>query len=192
MNYRTGITGLSLLVCITTAVAQEAVPDVAAEGNSGFVYNDEWAIVSAPPPPGPYDPVNLDPRIPGQEGNVSPEAGMFPPPFAGTNRTIDDVLATSPPGAGTPPLERQSPAQAARELPYGFQPRGYGGNREYPSSYRPRWPGTANPRKYPSTGWVDRAPGGAYRDEEVPPPPVYDRLMAEPPPGPFGYRSGRY
>jgi hypothetical protein len=34
-----------------------------ASANSG-----DWSLVSAPPPPGPYRTVNLDPRVPGAEG----------------------------------------------------------------------------------------------------------------------------
>ena len=43
-------------------------PGIHAE--EGFSYSEDWALVSAPPPPGPYRPVHLDPRVPGQ-GAVS-------------------------------------------------------------------------------------------------------------------------
>jgi hypothetical protein len=43
-----------------------------------FVYTDDWALVSAPPPPGPYQSVNIDPRVPGQD--AAPPMTIEPPP----------------------------------------------------------------------------------------------------------------
>jgi len=30
-----------------------------------YQYSNEWSLVSAPPPAGPYRPINIDPRVPG-------------------------------------------------------------------------------------------------------------------------------
>ena len=44
----------------------QAAPVVVAE-DAPFTYSDDWGLVSAPPPPGPYQAVNIDPRVPGQD-----------------------------------------------------------------------------------------------------------------------------
>jgi hypothetical protein len=54
--------GSLILILISTALpvsADEANP------SPGYIYKDDWAVVSAPPPPGPYRAVNIDPRVPG-------------------------------------------------------------------------------------------------------------------------------
>ena len=43
---------------------QQALGDAPAPA---YTYNDDWGLVSAPPPQGPYNAINLDPRIPGQD-----------------------------------------------------------------------------------------------------------------------------
>ena len=41
---------LSMLLMTAPVLAQE----------TEFTYTDDWAVVSAPPPPGPYRAVNID------------------------------------------------------------------------------------------------------------------------------------
>ena len=50
------------LVVLLQLVAPPAVGDQAP---FQYRYSDEWTLVSAPPPAGPYRSVNIDPRVPG-------------------------------------------------------------------------------------------------------------------------------
>mgnify|MGYP000231716245 CR=1 FL=1 len=43
------------------------LPGITGAQEPPFTYNDDWSLVSAPPPPGPYQAVNIDPRVPGQD-----------------------------------------------------------------------------------------------------------------------------
>ena len=47
-----------------------------AEKELEFTYSDEWSVVSAPPPSGPYRAVHVDPRVPGQ-GIIPPVTSSF-------------------------------------------------------------------------------------------------------------------
>ena len=188
-----GISALSIAVYLaapagfglSSVSAGEAMKTDPQARQSEFVYNDDWAIVSAPPPPGPYNSVNLDPRIPGQEDNVRPDVSLRGPPAINADRIMDD-MAANPPAAGQPVIESRPPARAARQAPYSAPPvYGYG---RMPARMQPPWSAIPPPLNYPPTGW-GQAPGAI--EEEVPPPPAYDR-MTRPPPGPFGYRRGRY
>jgi len=130
--------------------------------------SDDWALVSAPPPPGPYRAVNLDPRIPGSDripgmentpvtqsgrrpvsltSNATPAAGVpahYPPP-----QVPGRYQSTMP----RPPVNVRYPAPVGRPI-YGAMP---------PRGYRPSYP---------------------YQPEPVvPPPPVYDAMMRSPPGG---------
>jgi hypothetical protein len=35
-----------------------------------YKYSDEWSVISAPPPAGPYRSVNIDPRVPGESAVI--------------------------------------------------------------------------------------------------------------------------
>ena len=61
-----------------------------AETELEFSYSDEWSVVSAPPPSGPYRAVHVDPRVPGQ--------GVTPPVTAAfdVGRQADDNTGVSP------------------------------------------------------------------------------------------------
>jgi hypothetical protein len=48
-----------------------AQPAIGEESSTPYHYSDEWTLVSAPPPAGPYRSVNIDPRVPGV-GAVAP------------------------------------------------------------------------------------------------------------------------
>ena len=58
--------------CVLLALATVATSNTIAQSTPQYSYTDEWLTVSAPPPAGPYRPVHLDPRIPGQ--GVAPQA----------------------------------------------------------------------------------------------------------------------
>ena len=95
-----------------------------AQPEPQFSYTDEWSIVSAPPPSGPFRSIHLDPRIPGQ--------GIAPPAIASSIDTVAtgqlpadsgteqqaagsdsmDITHLPPPAAGVPapPTELATPA----------------------------------------------------------------------------------
>jgi len=89
-----------------------------AEQELEFTYSDEWSVVSAPPPSGPYRAVHVDPRVPGQ-GIIPPVTSSFevadpatPSPDVPPGN-IDSTAATTP---TTQPLVTErvdAPDQAA-------------------------------------------------------------------------------
>lgn len=81
-----------------------------AEQELEFTYSDEWSVVSAPPPSGPYRAVHVDPRVPGQ-GLIPPVTSSFevadpatPSPDVPPGN-IDSSSATTP---ATQPLGTES------------------------------------------------------------------------------------
>ena len=96
---------LCLLLMAASVLAEESAP------SSEFTYTDDWAVVSAPPPPGPYQAVNIDPRVPGVDA-IPPL-----PMDAVTTSSEEDIPAealATPPAAGIPaiPPPQDSPAAA--------------------------------------------------------------------------------
>jgi hypothetical protein len=182
--------GLNLVV----AVAMENQPPGEADRQTTFyTYHDDWAIVSAPPPPGPYQSVNIDPRIPGQEDVITPFVSGFnaPPPLG---EQLPGEFMGEPPAAGAPTPEPTG--VYSRQGGYGQEPPpGYYRSREYTQN-RPApvqeyrgpygYPRSGNPRYgYTPSPWNN--PPVQRTEDEVPPPPVYNRMVAPPPPV---YRSG--
>mgnify|MGYP001546691943 CR=1 FL=1 len=182
---RRGLTELSILLTLLPV----ALPVTAenATGTSGFHYSEDWAVVSAPPPPGPYRAVNLDPRIPGQDvlpllplkqsaGTAVTEAPVEIPadvleaaPAAGKpamSETDDSPAADLGRGAAAlpPPVpgryNRMVPAQNYSATPRYPAPGGYSGYRNMPP-----------PGYYGAQDWRN--------SQQVPPPPVYDAMMKE-------------
>ena len=193
-----------LLLAITAALAPAValstdLPPAEAENPSSYyTYNDDWAIVSAPPPPGPYQSVNLDPRIPGQEDVRPSFAGALNVPSTG-NEQLPENFMDEPPAAGPSPAGTATyPGRGSfnYEPPPGYySSRGYGMRRSppaqeyrrpyygYPQHYGYPQPGSARYGYAPSP-WSD-VPGPRAEDE-VPRPPVYNQMA--PPPTP-GYRG---
>jgi hypothetical protein len=180
---------LSILLVTATVLADESAP------TTEFTYTDEWAFVSAPPPPGPYRAVNIDPRVPGVD--------TLPPLSMGavTKPPMDYIPAdmmANPPAAGIPatPVSRDKPASAAgiqRTAPPALpgQPERmapYPPGHYYPA--QPRFPAqtySAPPAGYP--GYRNQPTYGYYgspaypqEQQQVPPPPVYDSMMRNPHP----------
>jgi hypothetical protein len=175
---------LSLLLVATPVLADESAP------NTEFTYTDDWAFVSAPPPPGPYRAVNIDPRVPGVDAipplpmepvtaparDGIPEDAMANPPAAGipaTRPTQDRPASAMETQQLTPPA---MPAQAEHLAP--FPPGQY-----YPA--KPRYPaqtysappaGYPGYRKQPAYGYFG-SPVYPQEQQTVPPPPVYDAQM---------------
>ena len=177
MNRRR-FTGISFLLTMLP-VALPVSADAVAEARD-YNYSDDWAIVSAPPPSGPYGAVNLDSRIPGQDVIRIPVKG---PAIATASEIPADRIPVevleNPPAAGMPVSHEsgRSPAAglnvAGAALPppipgrYKRMVRAY----DYPTS--PGDPVTAG--FPPPTGYygavVQRVP------QQVPPPPVYDAML---------------
>ena len=205
-----GSMALSLLLVTSAALAGESAPTYE------FTYSDDWAVVSAPPPPGPYRAVNIDPRVPGgdaippisMEAGTTPARGDMPDEAAATpsGKDIPAAAMTAAPAAGMPPATRLPeagpvsalgaqpsapsimPGRAERVAP--SQPGYY-----YPAP--PRYPAQTTsvpPSGYP--GYRNQPAYGYYgspvypqRQQQVPPPPVYDSSIRNPPP--YGHPSGR-
>jgi hypothetical protein len=190
--------GLWLAIAVgltpTLVLSADQPPAETEIQSSYYTYHDDWAIVSAPPPPGPYQSVNIDPRIPGQEDVVPQFAGGLNASPAMNDQLPEDFMG-APPAAGIP-----SPPGAATyhgQDAIGYQPPpGYYSSREYGARhsapvqpYRSPYygyPQPVNPRYgYQSQPW-NGAPVQRTEDE-VPPPSVYNRMVVPPPPG---YRGG--
>ena len=176
------------LVLIDDVMADQQPTDTETQ-SSFYTYHDDWAIVSAPPPPGPYQAVNIDPRIPGQEDVITPFVSGFNEPPPGGERLPDDFMG-APPAAGTP--SQVAPATyPGREPPPGYYtPRGYNQNRpapvqDYGGPYG--YPPQSGSYRYGYTPSPRSNPTLQHPEDEVPPPPVYNRMAA--PPSPV-YRSG--
>lgn len=176
------------------AVVAEQLPGDTEIQPSFYTYHDDWAIVSAPPPPGPYQSVNIDPRIPGQGDVIPPFVNGFNESPTPREQLPDDFMG-APPAAGTP--SQGGPAAYPGQESYGHEPppgyyssRGYNQNRPAPvQDYR-------GPYGYPHSGnyrygYTPPSPWSNPRqqrpEDEVPTPPVYNRMAAPPPPV---YRSG--
>lgn len=177
---------LSLLLAAAPVLADESAP------NTAFTYTDDWALVSAPPPPGPYRAVNIDPRVPGVDAipplsmdAVSPHSENPIPDEAMANAPAAGIPATRQP-ADSPVSDLTSPRKAAPEMPGPTQrvtpsPPGYyyPAPSRYPAqshSVTPAAPTAAYPgyRTQPGYGYYGSP---AYRQGQVPPPPVYDSMM---------------
>ena len=170
------------------AVAADQPPGEPGIQSSFYTYHDDWAIVSAPPPPGPYQSVNVDPRIPGQEDVRTPFFSGFNTPPALDEQLPGDFMG-APPAAGTPgPAPGAYPGQepAGHEPPPGYyRSRTYNRNRpatapDYRGPYGYPRPG-ASRYGYTPSPWNN--PPVERTEDEVPPPPVYNRMLAPPPPG---------
>ncbi|MGB7931503.1 MAG: hypothetical protein WCH04_04665 [Gammaproteobacteria bacterium] len=181
------------LALIDAVAAADQPPGETESPSSFYTYHDDWAIVSAPPPPGPYQSVNIDPRIPGQEDVITPFVSGFNEPPAMSEQLPDDFKG-APPAAGTP--SPAAPDAYPRQEFIGHEPppgyyrsRGYSQNRpapiqDYSGPYG--YPRSGNSRYgYTPSPWSN--PPLQRPEDEVLPPPVYNRMAVPPPPV---YRSG--
>jgi hypothetical protein len=186
---------LSLLLVTTAVIADESAP------TSEFTYTDDWAVVSAPPPPGPYRAVNIDPRVPGVDAippismdSVAPSADADIPAEAMANAPAAGIPATRPPQDSPAaalvtqqPVQPVAPGRVQRVTP---SPQGY-----YPAPSRYPAQTSAIPpsgypayRNQPAYGYYG-SPAYPQGQQQVPPPPVYDSSSRNQPP--YGHPSGR-
>lgn len=189
--------GIAGAMVVIDAVAEDQPLTAAEPQSTYYTYSDDWAIVSAPPPPGPYQSVNVDPRIPGQADVRTPfPSGFETPPVQG-GQPLGDFSMGAPPAAGsatpTPPDANSRPDSYGRESP----PPGYyssgGYNQSWPAPVQNYPRSYGYPRSgYPSYGYAPSPwnnPPGQRTEEEVPPPPAYNPMVAPPAPDQL-YRRG--
>jgi len=190
-EYVSGLVVLSLLLVTAPVLADESVPD------SAFTYTDDWAVVSAPPPPGPYRPVNIDPRVPGAD--AIPPLSMDEVTMPARNDIPAEALANAP-AAGIPAtrlpqespasaLDTQSPAPArAGQVPPSPSRYYYPAPPRYPAQTRSAPPsGYPVYRNQPNYGYG--SPTYRQEQQQVPPPPVYDSFIRKQPP--YGRPPGK-
>jgi len=188
---------LSLLLVTAPVLADESVP------NSEFTYTDDWAVVSAPPPPGPYRAVNIDPRVPGVD--AIPPLPMDQVPTS-TRSDIPAEALSNPPAAGIPATHQPegSPAAALNTHPSAqtAMPGHTGRVPPSPSGYYYPAPPSAYPAygNQPTYGNQQPAYGNQptygygsqmyhQGQQQVPPPPVYDSIRRNQ--QPYGYPAGK-
>ena len=166
---------LPLLQAASVAVAEDAP----------FTYSDDWSLVSAPPPPGPYQAVNIDPRVPGQDAIPPMTTGAES--FSGWE-PLPAELEANPPAAGRPALPQAEEPPIQHRLPANVGPApvpgAYDSRMQRPPDTRfPEPSGMPNREQYTTYG--NMPPSGYYRspavqmEQEVPPPPVYDAITGE-------------
>ena len=194
-EFASGPVVLALLLLPAPVFADESAP------SSEFTYTDEWAVVSAPPPPGPYRAVNIDPRVPGVDAvppltidAAAPTADSLIPPEAMANAPAAGIPAIRQPtdapasALGTQRTEQpEMPGRTQRIAPPtpGYY---YPAPSRYPAQSRPAAPAAAPPATYP--GYRNQPGYGYYAapsyrqgQHQVPPPPVYDSMMRNQYPG---------
>jgi hypothetical protein len=143
---------------VTVCFAGVSAGDDVAGQAAGYRYSDDWKIVSAPPPPGPYETVNVDPRVPGQDiTRPVPRDVMVVDPAESMPTELGQV---APPAAGRSadpqqPRSRQTFTPPPPAGAYGWQDR-----RSAPSAGYGRRGYTNHPRRYSYPGY-----GQGYRQD---------------------------
>ncbi len=176
---------LSMLLMTAPVLAQE----------TEFTYTDDWAVVSAPPPPGPYRAVNIDPRVPGADAVPPLPMDAVTTP-SGEDRIPAEALANAP-AAGIPASHQptDTPASAVSkqraappEMP-GYPQRVAPSPSGYYYSAPPQYPAQSHSvppaappaayqgyRNQPAYGYYG-SPAYRQGQQQVPPPPRYDSMM---------------
>jgi hypothetical protein len=184
MMNRRGLAGVSVFITLLLgAVSVMADP---AAGSAAFIYSEGWAVVSAPPPPGPYQAINLDPRIPGQDSLPLLPAEEQPSNVV-SERPLVEIPAEAldnPPAAGAPVLSQMPDSPAARlNAEQAPVPARYNRMMQTPPALNYPSP-SRSPVQSGYPGYGNMPPMGYYRtpvrrpsQEEVPPPPAYDAIM---------------
>jgi len=175
------LSGVSL--AFVFMVATPAYSEEVAAPPSAFTYTDDWSLVSAPPPPGPYSAIHIDPRVPGQD-SLPPLPGASQPPQAWED--VQEITESTPPAAGTPAVvTEEKPVQQLRAPQVRPQTQTQTRMRQQLPAYNYRVPGHY-PGRVNQPGYGNRPPAGYYgtpypqQTDEVPPPPVYDAQIRRP------------
>lgn len=158
------ITYLPFLLVLTagSVVAGEQATDqqpVQTDASApAYTYSDDWNLVSAPPPLGPYNAINLDPRVPGK--NL-----VEPMPIPETDRPeapVARATAPTPGGPGSVSATASMPTQSSvpPQTPYDYQPQPY--TREQPAQAQDRRDQQATPPGQPGQEIVQRPETRVY------------------------------
>lgn len=194
MTDRSGLAGAAVFLALL--LGNVAVTAETATDTTSFTYSEDWDVVSAPPPPGPYRAVNLDPRIPGQDNlpvlpvEQQPVNAASEIPDAG----IPAEALNNPPAAGAQALSPE-PDRPAASLDAGQDglsrpvPGHYDSMVPSPPTFRYQAPlrypvqsGYPGYRNSPSMGYgYYSTPARRSTRQQVPPPPVYDSMINERP-----------
>jgi hypothetical protein len=159
IRYR-GIAYFPLLLMLPLVVQ----PAIGEESSARYHYSDEWTLVSAPPPAGPYRSVNIDPRVPGV-GAVAP--AQMPmnlrPPQSASEIPGDPAIAEAP---------VDQPLEAAAPLPEDAmeQPPAAGIAVPLPEMVAPADAVLDALQPYPGS----RLPAPGYYGRTMPPPPAFN------------------
>jgi hypothetical protein len=176
MGDRTTRRGVSLIFMLTVIAP---FTGAAAQQAPQYSYANDWSVVSAPPPAGPYRSIHVDPRVPGQD--ISPPVtaaampDILPAPLAaaGEQPVPQPAPVARSPATGSPAMQPPVPGRYGRVIP---PPTAF----NYPT---PPW-------RYGVPGYTNMPPFGYYRipayRPEVPPLTGY----RTPPPGYGG--AGRW
>lgn len=109
-------------VVVAVAVILSSSCAFAEESPPPFHYSDDWTLVSAPPPTGPYRSVYIDPRIPGA-GTVEPMP-VIPPQLREKGGTAEEPSAPTGEAAAAQevPPARETPAPEETAAPQTIPP----------------------------------------------------------------------
>jgi hypothetical protein len=123
---------LLLLAGGSVVAGEQATDQEQASGDAqapAYTYNDDWGMVSAPPPQGPYNAVNLDPRIPGQDlvttmPMLMPDRGSQEVAVTDTAASTPEAPADASGAAGSASVTASTPGQSSvpPQTPYDYQP----------------------------------------------------------------------
>jgi hypothetical protein len=140
---------------------QQALGDAPAPA---YTYNDDWGLVSAPPPQGPYNAINLDPRIPGQDLVIPmpmPDIGSQEVP--GSDTSAPEAPASASEAASSASVTPSTPGQSSLppQTPYDYQPQAASQGRPPQAQASPA-PQTAVMPEQAALGYAQRPGGRAY------------------------------
>jgi hypothetical protein len=137
MNANRSYMWMRLILVLGTAFLSQLVN--AADVEAQFKYSDEWSLVSAPPPAGPYQPVNIDPRVPGP-GTI-PEVPLALPRLQAAQEMPAESQVEASPADGT---FEQTSEQMMLEQSIGTAPQETRVMPPVPGYYKPIMPQTAD------------------------------------------------
>ena len=174
---------------LTDGAAEDQPPGDTGTHSSFYTYSDDWAIVSAPPPPGPYQSVNVDPRIPGQEDVRTPYGSSLDTPRVQSEQLPGDFTG-APPSAGIPARPMAPGAYTGQESSGNQPPPGYYRSQGYNQSWPAPVQDYSGSYGYPPSGdsrygyapspWYNTP--GQRSEDDIPPPPLYNGMTGPPSP----------
>jgi len=161
---------LMLLLAAGGVTAAEQATDqqqalVDAPAPAAYTYNDDWGLVSAPPPQGPYNAINLDPRIPGQDlVTPMPMPDIVSQEAPGPDTSAPEAPASAPGTTGSAAVTASAPGQSSvpPQTPYDYQPQPASQGRPPYAQVSPQAPQTAAIPEQAAPGYAQRPDSRAY------------------------------